>query len=254
MTILCFHTVEDDWGSTLAIPVAEFENQCRWLAQNRSIVPLDRAVGQLDRKCRLPGRTSALTFDDGWAGVHTNAWPVLRRHGLPFTVFVISETLTGAAPSTDWVERPPDAPLEFLTLDQVREMHAAGVDIASHSSTHADLPSLDERECERDLRSSKELLEDLLEAAVTTVAYPKGRHDQAVRSAAERAGYAAAFTLPETREPIGRFAIPRVGVYPGNDERTLWLKTRYRYLDARLHPAHGAARRLKRALLDVAAR
>lgn len=114
------------------------------------------------------------------------------------------------------------------------QRHAEGVNIASHSLAHHDLRTLGADECLRDLVESREILEDLLGDHTTTLAYPKGDHDAAVRSAAERAGYRAAFAPPEQREPVGRYSTPRVGVYPGNTSRSLWIKTRRRYLDARL--------------------
>jgi peptidoglycan/xylan/chitin deacetylase (PgdA/CDA1 family) len=244
MTILCYHTVEPAWNQTLAVTPTEFERQCRTLAARRDVRPLDAVVTTLDRAFRPRGRISAITFDDGWRGVYEHAWPILRRFGLPFTVFVVADTVTIPDRAADWVIDPPAQGLEVLTRDQIRELHEAGVDIASHSLRHADLTSLGYDECVRDLLESRELLEDLLESKVRTLAYPSGRHDEDVRRAAEKAGFVAAFTLPERVEPVGPFAIPRVGVYPGNTTTAFWLKTRRRYLDLRLDPRAQAARDL----------
>jgi peptidoglycan/xylan/chitin deacetylase (PgdA/CDA1 family) len=244
MTILCYHTVEPDWNQTLAVTPTEFERHCQSLAAHRDVRPLDAAVAALDRKFRPTGRVSAITFDDGWRGVYDHAWPILRDCGLPFTVFVVADTVTLPERTVDWVIDPPSRPLEVLTPDQIREMHAAGVDIASHSLRHADLTTLGYDACVRDLVESREILEDLLASRVRTLAYPSGRHDEVVRRATQAAGFEAAFTLPERFEVTGRFAIPRVGVYAGNSNRTLWLKTRRRYLDVRLNSRYGAARRL----------
>lgn len=246
MTILCYHNVTPDWDQTLSVPPDEFERHCAWLARHRRVLPLRDTVERLDRRWRPTGPVSAITFDDGWRGVHDHAWPALRRHGLPFTVFVVADTLADPDRVVDWVIDPPDRPLEILTVDQIRAMHDDGVEMASHSMRHADLTTLGYEECTRDLRESRVMLEDLLEARVRTLAYPSGRHDEVVRRAAEAAGYEAAFTLPERREDVGRFAIPRVGVYSGNTTRTLRVKTSARYLDARLHPAHEVVRRLRR--------
>lgn len=237
MTILCFHTVEPGWDdSTLALTPDAFDRTCAWLARRRDVVPLETAVQRLDRRFRPTGRTSAITFDDGWAGVAEHAWPILRNHGLPMTLFVIADSLRSDEIDLSWVDRPPAAPLRVMGLDEIRELAADGMHIGSHSMRHADLRTLSFDECLADLTQSKEMLEDLLEMPITTLAYPKGDHDAGVRRAAERAGYDWAFTLPEEREPTGRWAVPRVGVYPGNSERTLFLKTRRHYLDARLHP------------------
>lgn len=236
MTILCFHTVEPDWDSSLALRPDDFDEMCTWLARSRDVVPLEQAMHSLDRKFRPKGRTTAITFDDGWAGVAEHAWPILQNHGLPMTLFVIADSLRTDSIDLGWVENPPAAPLRVMGLDEIRELQREGVHIGSHSMRHADLRTLDEEECVADLVESKAMLEDLLEAPITTLAYPKGDHNETVRRAAKRAGYEWAYTLPEEREPVSPMAVPRVGVYPGNSTRTLWLKTRRNYLDARLHP------------------
>ena len=73
MTILCYHTVEPDWNQTLSVPPADFERQCAWLQQRRTVVPLRDLVDRLDRRWRPRGPLSAITFDDGWRGVHDRA-------------------------------------------------------------------------------------------------------------------------------------------------------------------------------------
>ncbi len=236
MSILCFHTVEPEWDRTLALTPEAFDETCRWLARWRRVVPLEEAVASLDRRYRPTGRRTAITFDDGWTGVADHAWPILQRHGLPMTLFVIADSLRDGEIDFSWVDNPPDAPLRTMALDQLRALHDEGVTIGSHSMSHADLRTLDEADCVRDLRESRELLSDAFGESIDTLAYPKGDHNDLVRRCAERAGYRWAFSLPERREAVGPMAIPRVGVYPGNSNRTLFAKTRSRYLDARLHP------------------
>jgi peptidoglycan/xylan/chitin deacetylase (PgdA/CDA1 family) len=126
-------------------------------------------------------------------------------------------------------------------------MQEEGVTFGSHSYSHHDLTTLGEKECERDLRESRELLEDLLGRPVAFLAYPFGHHDRKVRRAAERAGFSHAFSLPEGREPTGRYAVPRVVVVPGNGAISLRIKASTWYLDVRAHPVfpvlRGVARR-----------
>lgn len=246
MTILCYHSVDDDWSSRLSIPTPEFERHCRWLARHRTVVPLADLASRLDARHRTPARSAAITFDDGWAGVHERAWPVLRRHGLPFTVFVVVDTLVGDGIPVNWVDDPGNRPLTTLSRDQVMELAADGVEIGSHSCAHHDLTTLDPLDCLADLRRSRETLSDLLGREVTSVAYPRGRHDGVVRAAARQAGYHYGFALPEAREVTDRFAIDRVGIYPGNTTRTLRIKTSPRYLDVRLSPWYRRLTRTKR--------
>jgi peptidoglycan/xylan/chitin deacetylase (PgdA/CDA1 family) len=150
----------------------------------------------------------------------------------------VAETLTPAGRSVDWVDDPPPYTLETLSREQVLEMQDAGVEFASHSYSHHDLTTLGYDECVRDLRRSRELLEDLLCRPVSSLAYPRGRNDADVRRAAAAAGYRHAFTLPEAPEPLDdAYGIPRVGVWSWDRPRSLALKTEPAYLRLRLHPS-----------------
>jgi colanic acid/amylovoran biosynthesis glycosyltransferase len=247
VTILCYHTVEPAWRSGLAMAPQDFERHARWLARHRTVVDLSTAIGLMDRRGRLPRGVTALTFDDGLTGVHEYALPVLRSLGLPATVFVVARTLLGD-PTVDWIDDPPDEPLGTLDLEQLRELEAAGIEVASHSLAHRVLPSLDAGGCEDDLRDSREVLEESLRRPVRYLAYPRGRHDAMVRRAADRAGYTHAFALPEVGEPVGPYALPRVGVYRHNGTPMLRAKTASPYLRARLHPSSVPARKVARSL------
>lgn len=246
MTILCYHGVDPDWRSPLIVTPAAFDSQAAWLAARREVLPLEVATERLDASGRLPRGRTAITFDDGFRNVLVHGLAVLHRHRLPATVFVVAETLTPSGRAVDWVDTPPGdgAPIETLSLDDVLELVDAGMAIGSHSFSHAVLTSLGEKECERDLRASRELLEDLLRRPVPFLAYPRGFHDERVRRAAASAGFRNSFTLPEDREVPGPHAVPRVGVYPGNDASSLRWKTARSYLPLRTGRAYPALRRL----------
>jgi len=216
VAILCYHSVQSDWQSPLAIAPEAFAQQCRWLAKHRQVVDLADAVARMDGRARLPGALTVLTFDDGFGGLHEHAFPLLTHYHLPATVFLVAETLTARGRAVDWVQPLPSHPLTTLNRDQVLEMQAAGVRFGSHSFSHQDLTTLDEEACVADLKASRGLLEDLLQRAVPFLAYPGGRHDAKVRRAAQRAGFSHAFSLPVRRELASPFAVPRVGIWPGN--------------------------------------
>ena len=94
MAILCYHSVEPEWASPLAVGPDAFRAHCRWLARRRGVVPLEQAVSKLDRSLRLPAGITAVTFDDGFASLYTHAYPALAARAIPWTVFLVAETLT----------------------------------------------------------------------------------------------------------------------------------------------------------------
>ena len=252
MTILCYHSVQPDWDSPLAVEPEAFAQQAAWLGRNRQVLALRDALPMLDARGRLPRGTAALTFDDGFAALHEYVLPVLQRERLPATVFLVAQTLTPAGQVVDWVRTPGSEPLTTLTLDQVLEMQDAGVDFQSHSWAHRDLVGLSFEECVRDLRNSREFLSDVLDRQVTLLCYPRGLHDANVRKAAEVAGYTHAFALPETPEQPGDYAVPRVGIYRRNGLLAVRVKAARPYLGLRTsEPVARNARRVKRAVRGV---
>ena len=251
MTVLCYHAVNPAWASSLSMHPDTFAAHAAWLAAHRSVVPLQEGVERLDARGRLPRGTVALTFDDGFASVHEHAWPVLTRLRLPATVFVVARTLTEAGKVVDWIDTPPPYETTTLSVDQVLAMQEAGVAFESHSSVHADLTRLSHAECLADLRDSREHLEAVLGRPVRLLAYPRGRHAPHVRDAARRAGYTHAFALPEGPEPVGPFALPRVGLYRANGVRHLRVKVAPGYLAARTGRPYAAARRASSTLAGV---
>lgn len=248
MSILCYHAVDPCWQSPLAVTPELFESHCRWLARHRTVVPLRVALERMDARGRLPRGMVALTFDDGFAQLDELVFPALARHGLPATVFVVTATLTEQGHPVDWVDTPPSWELETLDVDQVLEAQRDGVEFESHSWAHRTLTELDEDECRADLQESRTVLEDLLRTPVDILAYPRGRHDAMVRDATAAAGFEYGLALPETREQPGPYAVPRAGVFPGNGDTAMRLKTQRRYHQLRQSRVFPAVRAVGRAI------
>jgi peptidoglycan/xylan/chitin deacetylase (PgdA/CDA1 family) len=224
MAILTYHAVNPEWQSPLSVTPDRFESHCAWLSRRHRVVPAAEAAGRIVSSGKLPSGIVSITFDDGYEDLFDHALPALARHDLGATVFLVSATLTDNR-SVDWVSPRPGEPLRTLRLEQILEMQDAGMSFGSHSRIHHDLIELTDEECERDLRDSKGALEDLLGRQVSLLAYPRGLHDERVRGAAKRAGFSYAFGSSKPLGPVGRFSIPRVGVYGDDGLPSLAFKT-----------------------------
>jgi peptidoglycan/xylan/chitin deacetylase (PgdA/CDA1 family) len=191
--ILCYHSVDPDWGSSLSIPPVTFREQTAWLARNLRVLPLDAALSSMGRTGLLPRGTTSLTFDDGYGGVRDHAMPALAEHGLPASLFVVTGAFDGSVGPNEWLDDRDRADHEIavLSADEVRAAAGDGWTIGSHSHLHRDLTVLTEEECERDLRTSRDVLESLLGRPVGVLAYPRGRNADHVRRAARSSGLPA---------------------------------------------------------------
>ena len=244
--ILCYHDVDDSWQSPLAVTPDRFREHCAWLAESGRVEHLDQVLEDLGEDHLPRGRRIALTFDDGLAGVYEHALESLSAHRLPFTVYVVAATLTPEGQAVDWVDGMEGAGLRTMTRTQISELLSEGAAIGSHTWRHADLTALTPDECGEDLRRSREFLEDMFGVAIPTLAYPRGRHNEMVRRAADEAGYDVALALPEQPEPFGPFAVPRVGVYASNGRTGLAIKSSSAFWRARMSPVYPALRSVVR--------
>jgi peptidoglycan/xylan/chitin deacetylase (PgdA/CDA1 family) len=252
--ILCYHNVVagTDAGASdklgLHMPLPTFARQMRWLAHNYEVVPLAEFVVRWLRGASLRG-AAAVTFDDAYGGVFDHAWPLLRDLGLSATVFVVAD-----APGRDegfWWDDPdvlraysPARRQHWLTSSQgdgrrivdavaparrpwqapawcrpatwhaITEGARSGLQLGVHSATHRSLPALSERDLQREVAESRDVIRRQTGVAPEFFAYPYGLWNTRVRRAVRVAGYRAAFTLEEGHvgAKADAWTLPRVNV------------------------------------------
>ena len=61
------------------------------------MISLPEAITNMNGSARWPRGLTALSFDDGFAQVYTQALPILRRHQLSATVFLVGRRVSGPA-------------------------------------------------------------------------------------------------------------------------------------------------------------
>jgi peptidoglycan/xylan/chitin deacetylase (PgdA/CDA1 family) len=115
--ILTYHRVNNDDDPFLpAVPTTVFERHMTYVASAYRVMTLDEMVERA-AKDGLPRNSLAITFDDGYRDNLTDAAPVLRRYGLPSTIFLATGFIgTGASP---WFDRLAVA-LKLTPRDAVR--------------------------------------------------------------------------------------------------------------------------------------
>jgi len=119
-----YHRFGEDALPTTNVTLAQFDAHLALLARERfEVLPLDRIVALLRDSKPLPPKTVAITIDDGFASVYSEAYPRLKARGFPFTVFV----------NTDAIDKGLAG---YLTWPQVKEMARNGARFANHTATH----------------------------------------------------------------------------------------------------------------------
>lgn len=97
----------------------------------------------------MPGDRDAvaITFDDAYTNFEREAWPRLREHGLPVTLFVPTRFVGKA---NEWAELPGGSMprLPILAWPALGRLQEEGVVLGSHTRTHADLRAIGAAEIE----------------------------------------------------------------------------------------------------------
>jgi peptidoglycan/xylan/chitin deacetylase (PgdA/CDA1 family) len=193
--ILTYHSL-DGTGSPISVHPRVFERQVRWLAS----APVD--VVALTELLDVPDDRDALavTFDDAFTNFATEAWPRLREHGLPVTLFAPTGFV---GHSNSWAAIPggrmPGLPI--LDWPALGRLQNEGVVIGAHSRTHPDLRFLDEAALEVEVLGSLDDIESKTGKRPDTFAYPYGYWSAAAASVVRRA---CRFACTTELRPLGR--------------------------------------------------
>jgi peptidoglycan/xylan/chitin deacetylase (PgdA/CDA1 family) len=96
--VLGYHRVVEDFARSapgslpgLIISRGVLERQLDWLGRRFRFVSLDELAPRLEAGDDFREPVAAVTFDDGYADVYENAYPLLRAKGIPAAVFVVSD-------------------------------------------------------------------------------------------------------------------------------------------------------------------
>ena len=225
--IYCYHRLVDKvrYPGTEITPAA-FEAEMKELKDRGiTVIGLQDLLAWKRGEKNIPPRCAVITFDDGWKSQYEVAWPIMKKFGYTFTMFIYTEGVAGASLGGG----------QAITWEMLADMRDNGIDIEAHSATHQDLreghtimvmepggkrtkKKLTGAEYEQwvqnEVVASKQLLEQRLGIRINCFAVPFGSYNEHVKEIARTAGYEAMFTVygqpigwTSPMDALGRYAI-----------------------------------------------
>lgn len=170
-----YHRVADEHENPWSMSFEQFRTQMVWFKENFDVV----SMGQLQDRIKS-GENSrpavSVTFDDGYAENCDQALPFLIEENIPCTYFVTTEHTTNQQPFPHDAEKGFDFPVN--TIESLKALAAAGIEIGAHTRTHLDLGSTNDPEIIFDevITATREL-ERLLERKINYFAFPYGQYE-----------------------------------------------------------------------------
>jgi peptidoglycan/xylan/chitin deacetylase (PgdA/CDA1 family) len=188
------------------------------------VLKLDTALACLAGNRPTPPGALVLTFDDAYDGFYDHVLPVLQSHGFAATIYAISGWVGRRA---EWFAQDPARPIPgLMSAARLREIHAAGMTVGSHTANHVKLGEASPGVQRAELADSKAALEDLLGAEVRHLCYPFGSFDRNAIDTAAQAGYASATTCLRGAATAADhpLALPRKAISFGDNLIGYWWK------------------------------
>ena len=183
LVVLQYHHVSDSTPSSTSTSVSLFQGQLDMIEDlGLEVVPLESGTraalaGELSDRSRI-----AITFDDAYESVYSQAAPALQDRGYEYTIFVNTEAVGSHG---------------YMTWDQLQEVgDRDGVTIANHSRDHGHLAKRPgesdsdwEARIDRSLDGAQETLSEKLGTNAPMFAYPYGEFDDALLDKIEARGW-----------------------------------------------------------------
>jgi peptidoglycan/xylan/chitin deacetylase (PgdA/CDA1 family) len=191
VSILGYHDFRDRGGSPMLIASPKFRAQMQAIKDSKiPVISLSDMMAWKRGEKNIPEESIVITMDDGWEGVYTYAYPILKEFGFPFTIYLYKKYVNIGGRSMSW--------------DQIKEMMQHGCEVGSHSVSHESLkkrPKNAKTDADvqqwvlSELKDSREFLEQNLHIKCPSFAYPYGNFDDSIMETALQIGYESLVTV-----------------------------------------------------------
>ncbi|MBK1830792.1 polysaccharide deacetylase family protein [Verrucomicrobiaceae bacterium R5-34] len=209
VTVLGYHDFSPSKKATeMLLPTDKFRKQMEAIRElGLKVISMDDFLAWKRGEKSIPDKAVLITIDDGWKSVYTDAYPILKEFGYPFTLFLYTNYVDGGGSA--------------LTTAMIKEMQENGCTVGSHSVSHP-YPAAVKAErakgsdsftayLKKEFGDSRKILRKKFGSKVSTYAYPGGFFTGEMLPIANESGYEALFTvLPgKVTRATSSFTLPR---------------------------------------------
>ncbi len=176
--ILTYHHIKDTVAvgenPMYTVTPQKFEAEMEFLHdQQFQTMSMAQYIEFRTEKKVLPPKTLVLTFDDGFAEMYSEVFPVLKKFGFTGTFYII----TGVVGETG-----------YLSWQELEEMKNVGMEIGGHTVHHMMLV-MNQKIALAEIEGCLKSLADHLGLVNLTFAYPYNDHNQQVKKMVMEARY-----------------------------------------------------------------
>jgi peptidoglycan/xylan/chitin deacetylase (PgdA/CDA1 family) len=228
VSIIGYHDLGETLPETaMRIRTSKFAKQMEAIHQlGIKVISMEDFISWKKNGTKIPDKCLLITFDDGWKTVYTEAFPILKKYGFPYTLYLYKDYVDGGG--------------RALTTAMIQEMKAAGgLTIGCHSVSHPypltvksyqkKGPDIYDAYLKKEMGDSKTFLETKFGEKVTTYAFPGGYYTEEMLKVGHEFGYDCMFTVipGKVKRPLPDNTLPRY-IILGNYDKIFETATTFR--------------------------
>ena len=214
----------------LSIDKNFLEKEIEYLSKSGYVFLTFKKVDDLLNKGeKLPEKSVIMYFDDGFRDVYLNAYPVFKKHNLPFVFFITTDFVEQKRSLPRIIERAEKSGIKlseriFCNWEEIKQMSDLA-EIGAHGTSHIDFVDLRGAELKQELLTSILKIEDNLGQRPIALSFPHGKYNQEVKNSVQDAGFKFAVTTRRGNADLrDRFELKKVIIYPDDSFLLFKLK------------------------------
>ena len=198
-SIIMYHRFGDSRYPSTNIKKEQFLNHISELLKPKyKVVSIEKAFLAINNIELIKDRSVVITIDDAYSSVYKYAWPIFKKHNLPFTLFVSTDVIDNKTPG-------------YMSWEQIRTLRDHGVTIGSQTKSHPHMFKLSKEKIIKELSISNKRFIDEIGSAPKFFAYPYGEYNLEVIEQVKLHGFIAAFGQHSgvAHKSLGMYELPR---------------------------------------------
>ena len=198
-SVIMYHRFGDSRYPSTNIKKEQFESHINELIKPKyNVIDIKKALKAINEEELINDRSIVITIDDAYSSVFDYAWPIFKKHNLPFTLFVSTDVIDKKIPG-------------YMSWEEIRILRDNGITIGSQTKSHPHLHKLTKSQIIEELTISNKRFIDEIGSKPSFFAYPYGEYSLEVLELVKANGFLAAFGQHSgvAHKSVGLYQLPR---------------------------------------------
>ena len=164
-SFIMYHRFGENRYPSTKIKKEQFSKHINELLKPKyNVINIEQALDAINNKKLVKDRSVVITIDDAYSSVFNYAWPIFKKHNIPFTLFVSTDVIDNNTPG-------------YMSWEEIRILRDNGITIGSQTKSHPHMYKLNKQKIISELSMSNKRFVDEIGSQPKIFAYPYGEYN-----------------------------------------------------------------------------